>query len=214
MSLFLVFILLIVALAGCAGAGSAAGPQSTSTAASTPTSAPTATSVPTATVTHLPLGTITCPTILSPDGSTKIFSEPQLGFSFTYPAAWTEKICQQGSNGVLIGNLFSVSVSPQQGRTIAQMVDATKTPEETVTLTPVPDPHAVEVVQVGVTFPNRAGPTPEAFQPFVKTIAIVAGTQSFYTITGLIAQQNMTDTIDPLPGVQLAQQIVSTFTVS
>ena len=34
------------------------------------------------------------------------------------------------------------------------------------------------------------------------------------TSTALIAQQNMSDTIDPLPRVQLAQQIVSTFTVS
>jgi hypothetical protein len=144
--LFLMLILVIVSLAGCGGAGSASGPQSTSTSTPTATSAPTTTAAPTATVTPLPLGTIACPTMISPDGSAKIFTDPPLGFSFAYPAAWTENICQQGATGVLIGNLFSVSLTPRQGRTIAQWVDATKTPEETVTLTPLTDPHAVEVV--------------------------------------------------------------------
>jgi hypothetical protein len=153
--------------------------------------------------------------MLSPDGSTKIYTDPQFGFSFAYPAAWTANTCQRGPEFVFVGNLFGVSPTPRQGRTIAQWVDATKTPEETVTLTPITDPHAVEVAQVSVTFPNGAVlSTPQPFQPFVQTIAIVAGTQSFYTITAVIAQISMTDTLPQLSDVQLAQQVVSTFNVS
>ena len=171
---------------------------------------------PTATVTPRPNGTtFACPTSVAPDGTTKTFSDPQFGFSFSYPAAWTEDDCQQVfANEVLIGNLFFVYVMPREGRTIAQWVAATKTPEETVTLTPLADPHAVEAVRVTVTFPNGPGPTPQAFQPFVQTLALVAGTHTFYSVGKFIAQMSLTDTIPHFSGVQLAQQVVSTFDVS
>ncbi len=206
-------LLLTLSLAGCGGAGSAAATRSTPALAATATLLPTAAA--TATVTPRSLGTFTCPTTVSPDGTTKIFSDPQFGLSFSYPAAWTEDRCQQVfANVILIGNLFFVYVMPRQGRTIAQWVNATKTPEETVTLTPLADPHAVEAVQVTVTFPNGPGPTPQAFQPFVQTLAIVAGTRTFYSVIKLIAQMSLTDTIPHFSGVQLAQQVVSTFDVS
>ena len=202
-------LLLILSLAGCGGAGSAAGPA--------PTSAPTATATlaPTATASPRPNGTtFACPTTVSPDGTTKTYSDPQLGFTFFYPASWTENTCYQVlANDVVIGNLFYVFVTPRQGRTIAQWAAATKLPAEDVTLTPLADPRAVEVALVTDTFPNGPPPTPPPPPTFVQTLAIIAGTQSFYGIITLLDQQNTTDTVPRISAVQLATLVAPTFVV-
>lgn len=204
-------------LAGCGGSSSVAAPQ-TPTATATATLAPTATA--TATATEVPSVTIsfTCPATVS--GSQKVFYDSQLGLRFSYPAAWTENNCQRvvqadGVQSLLIGNLFRVITAPRNGLTIQQWVSQqTDTPNETVTLTPLTAPHAVAAVTVqAAPTPNPTSSKPFDSEPFAQTDAIVAGTQQFYEVVGLIAVANETDTTPPLSHVQLMQQVVTTFEV-
>src|SRR5262249_50600915 len=87
-------------------------------------------------------------------------------------------------------------------------------PAEDVTLTPLADPHAVEVALVTDTFPNGPPPPPPPPPTFIQTLAIVAGTQSFYSIFTLLAQRNTTDTAPQLTAVQIAHLVAPTFVVS
>lgn len=199
-------------VAACAGPGSSAvGGAATPTLGPTTAASPvaTATSAATATVTPRPAGNFafTCPTVVA--GQTKTFTDPQLGLSFSYPAAWTEQDCAQVSaTTIRVGNLFFVTAIPREGRTIAQWVDATKAADEVVTLTPLADPYAVEAAHVAVTFPAGPDATPPSLQPFTQTYAIVAGARNFYVVGELIAQFSMTDTLNPPGGIE---PVVATF---
>ncbi|MGZ3599595.1 MAG: hypothetical protein ACXWQ5_07735 [Ktedonobacterales bacterium] len=187
-----------------------------STPATPPTTQPTATvtSTPTATPTSRALGqtAFICSAITG--GTVKVFTDPATGLTFSYPAAWTESNCTRftsadGTQTLLIGNVFFVTVTPRQGQTIRQWVSAQAQPNETITLTPLSVRHAVEAASVTVQLGQGATPN----EPFVQTMAIVAGTSRFYNVTTLIAQMSMTDTMPGISNAQLIQQVVSTFDV-
>jgi hypothetical protein len=198
----------LLLLAACGGSGTTSGSLTTPAPAPTPSSVP-PTAAPTATVTPRPAGQFVCPTTVA--GVTKTFVDPQLGLSFTYPAAWTENECQQLSNTfIIVGNLFPVGAIPRAGQTIAEWVNATKSADEVVTLTPLSAPYAVEAARVTVTFPNGTHGTPAAFQPFVQTLAIVAGPRTFFQVNYLLAQASMTDTMPP-GGIEAKLQVIETF---
>lgn len=200
-------LLLSLLLVGCSvSGGAAAAPATTASVplAATRTSAP---PTATATVTQLPVGEFVCPTTTS--GATKTFTVAQFGLSFSYPAAWTEHDCSRiNASTILIGNLFFVSTIPREGRSIAQWVAATKSPDEDVALSPLDDPYAVEAAQVAVTFPNGPGATPAGEQPLVQVLAVVAGTWNFYVVYDILAQMSMTDTIPPQGELV---QVIATF---
>jgi hypothetical protein len=101
-----------------------------------------------------------------------------------------------------------VSAIPREGRSIAQWVAATKSPDEDVALSPLDDPYAVEAAQVTVTFPNGPGATPAGEQPLVQVPAVVAGTRNFYVVYRILAQMSMTDTIPPQGELV---QVIATF---
>jgi hypothetical protein len=207
------------ALAGCGGSSSAQVAQTaTATATATATLAQTATATATATVEPSVTTSFTCPAAVS--GSQKVFSDTMLELRFSYPAAWTENVCTRtvladGTESLVIGNLFRVITAPHNGLTIQQWVSQqTDTPNETVTLTPLTAPHAVAAVTVQAA--PTANPTsnkPFDSEPFAQTDAIVAGTQQFYQVVGLIAEANGTDTAPPLSHDQLMQQVVTNFEV-
>lgn len=169
----------------------------------------TATAQPTPTVTPRPLGNFPCPTTTS--ASTKSLNDPQFGLSFTYPAAWVENDCNQATaQKIAVGNLFFVSLTPRNGLTVQQFVDANKTSNESITLVPLQDSHAVEAYQVQDTVAYGLNSPPGTFS---QTMAIIAGSQNFYVVSSILAQQSSTDTMPGLSNVQLTQQIVSTFQV-
>lgn len=148
------------------------------------------------------------------EGAVKVFSDPATGVTLSYPAAWTESDCTRytaadGTQTLLIGNVFFVTVTSRQGQTIQQWVNAQAQPNETITLTPLSVRHAVEAASVTVQLAQGAVPN----APFVQTMAIVAGTSRFYEVTDLIAQMSMTDTMPGISTAQLVQQVVSTFDV-
>jgi hypothetical protein len=206
----IVAVALAVLLAGCGGSvAQQATPAPTNPPAPSATSAPTATATAPPTATSAPAVSLACPTTTG--GSTTTFSDSQLGLSFTFPTSWTERDCQRlNADTMVIGNLFIVSRAPRNGQTLQQMVNAAKSMEENVALAPLNDAHAVAADEVSVTFPGgQTSPN----EPFIQTLALVAGSQSFYTVTGLIAQMNVTDTIPNISRDQLARQVVATFHV-
>lgn len=201
-------------LAGCgqAGAGNST-PQQVA-------AADTATPLPTATATPEPpkSGTFMCPVTAS--GSQNVFFDAATGLRFSYPAAWTESKCQRGvdpdgTQGLLIGNIFSVDVVPRNGQSIQQWVDAqTDTKNEVITLNPLTVAHADSAVTVSAQRAPNTDPTLEwDKEPFAQSFAIVAGSQHFYIVYGLVAQMSMSDTMTGMSLQQLAQQVVSTFDV-
>lgn len=207
---------LVIVLAGCSASPGA--DSSTGAVASRPTIAPspssTATAAPTATVALTSQTSFACPTTVN--GSQKIFTDAQTGLSFSYPAGWTESVCQRSvwSNGTTdlnVGNLFDVYLTPRNGLTIQQWVSQQADKNETVTLAPLPVKHAQDAVTVSVTVPPSVQLDAE---PYASTEAIVAGTQSFYQVIHYIALTNdFTDTVPPMSIQQVAQQIVGTFDV-
>lgn len=206
---------LCTALVGCGAAatGNATQPQQVAEVA-TDTPLPTATATPTPPQS----GTFTCPVTVS--GSQNVFFDAATGLRFSYPAAWTESTCQRsvnpdGTQGLLIGNIFSVGVVPRNGQSIQQWVDGqTDTKNEVVTLNPLTVVHADSAVTVSAQRTPNTDPTLEwDKEPFSQTFAIVAGSQHFYIVHNLLAQMSMSDTMPGLSLQQLAQQVVTTFDV-
>ncbi len=206
--------LLCALLAGCGSAPT--GGVSTAS----PTATQTLSSIATATTSPLTAAAFTCPAAVS--GSIKVFSDSASSLTFSYPAAWTEKDCQRnvaenispsGSSiagqSIVVGNLFIVAVSPRRGLTIQQLVSEVQGSDETVTLSPLTVVQAVAAVSVTATASPSAAHPPR----FAQTLAIIAGSQNFYEVMGLVAQMSMTDTIPPLSHAQLVQQVVTTFDV-
>ncbi len=205
---------LCLLMAGCGASQPVASSTHTATLAPTVT----ATAIP-ATATSTPaLTTFTCDSTAT--GSTRLFSDTSMQLSFSYPATWTENSCQriQGPNGqqtLIIGNLFSVTATPRNGESIQQWVQAQANQYEVVTLGALSVQHAQDAATVSVNPSATSDPNkPFDAEPFAQTFAIVAGAQFFYTVYGFIAQMSMTDTMPNLSRQQLAQQIVSTFTVA
>ena len=201
--------LLAVLFAGCSATSANISTPATHTPAATATTAPA-----TPTSTPLPTNTtFTCPATIN--GSSKVFTDSATSLSFSYPAAWTEADCQRivGANGeqtLIIGNVFLVSVTPRNGLTIQQWVNQQTDTNETVTLAPLSVSHAQAAVSVTVGLGPNAGPN----EPFLQALAIVAGSQSFYQVNGLIAQMSVTDTMPGESNTNLVQQVVTTFDVS
>jgi len=164
---------------------------------------------PTPTITVTSKQDFTCPATVS--GQDKVFADGETGLSFSYPAAWIEAHCQRlqisdGSEILLIGNLFHVRVVARQGLTVQQWVAQQAAKDETVSLTPLTVKHADSAYTVSVT----AGPNGQADEPFAQTFAIVAGTAKFYDVISLIAQESDEDT---LPNAPLVPVVVQTFEV-
>jgi hypothetical protein len=198
-----------LSMAGC-GASSTTNGLRAATSTAVPTVAPTATASATATPV---MQTFTCPA--ATNGQYKVFADQQTGLTFRYPAAWTETQCTRlvEANGTIdlrIANLFSVSVVPRQGLSIQWWVNQQSDQNETVTLGALQVMHAVEAATVVVTVPQGVEYDRE---PFNSTIAIVAGSSSFYQVVHFIETVDTTDTVPPLSIQQQTQQIVSTFDV-
>jgi hypothetical protein len=129
----LALLALVLALSGCGLPFS----QGTNGGQPTATQAP---GQPTPTITVTSQQDFTCPAAVN--GSQKVFVDSETSLRFGYPVAWTEADCQRlqisdGSEILLIGNLFHVRVVARQGRTIQQWVDQQSTKNETVSLTPL-----------------------------------------------------------------------------
>lgn len=199
-------ILAVVTAVGVVGCGEMTGRASTTTSVPQPTATATATVAITET-------DFTCPT--TTNGSTKTFSDPQTGLSFSYPAAWTEQQCQRlsapdGKSTLFIGNVFSVSVVPRNGENIQQLVAATKMANETVHLSALAVTHAVDAAAVA----DTVGENPQPDEPFALTMAIVEGSQRFYEVNWLTTQMSTNDTMPPNSSPdQRVQQVVTTFSV-
>jgi hypothetical protein len=195
-------VLLVLVLAGCGipfARGSNAG-QPTATA-------PSGESTPTVVVTSQQ--TFTCPAMAS--GQQKVFADNETGLRFSYPAAWTESDCQRlhisdGSEILLIGNLFHVRVVARNGLTVQQWVNQQATKDETVSLSPLTVKHADSAYTVSTT----VGPNGQSDESFAETFAIVAGSANFYEVISLLAQESDEDT---LPNVPLVPVVVQTFDV-
>lgn len=215
----------LVLLAGCA-ANATTSPQAranpTATLASTtPTTTPTTTPATPTPIPATPTAVITtfaCPAAIT--GAQKTFSDTSMRFSFTYPAAWTENDCQRiitsdGRQTIVIGNLFSVNIAPRNAQTIQQWVDAQANQYEIVTLGQLADSHAQEAATVSAAPSATSDPNkPFDAEPFASAMAVVAGSQYFYTVNDFVAQMSMTDTMPNLSRQQFAQQIISTFVVA
>jgi hypothetical protein len=204
-----------LALAGC---GSGAIALSTPTATATTaiySNPPTATPWPTSSVTLVSDTQITCPVTVS--GNQKVFLDADTGLKFSFPATLTEEHCQRivGSDGsvtTFVGNLFIAWTRPRTaGQTIQQWVNTQTDQYETVTLSPLTVAHAESAVSVNTEPTATPGPRGFDAEPFAGTIAIVAGTQRFYGVSGLVAMMNATDST---PGANSTiNAIIATFDV-
>ena len=215
----------LMLLAGCA-ANATTAPQARANppamlASTTPTASPSpipATPTPIPATPTAVITTFACPAATT--GAQKTFSDTSMRFSFSYPAAWTENDCQRiitsdGGQTLVIGNLFSVSIAPRNAQTIQQWVNAQANQYEIVTLGQLADSHAQEAATVSAAPSATSDPNkPFDAEPFASAIAVVAGSQYFYTVNGFVAQMSMTGTAPNLSRQQLAQQIVSTFVVA
>jgi len=191
-----ILALLAIALAGCSL------PFTRGTDAGQPTTTPSGNPTPTITVTSQQ--DFTCPAAVS--GSEKVFTDSDTGLRFSYPAAWTEDHCQRlqisdGSEILLIGNLFHVRVVARQGLTVQQWVAQQTAKDETVSLIPLTVKHADSAYSVSVT----AGPNGQLGEPFLQTFAIVVGAAKFYEVISLIAQESETDSPPDEPLIQVVQ---------
>ncbi len=201
--------LAMTALAGC-GSGTIAisTPPPTATIVSLPA---TATTSPTAALTVVSDTKMACPVTVS--GSQKLFADTDTGLKFSFPASLTEEHCDcrvfsDGSATLDVGNLFHMWVTPRAaGQTIQQWVSAQTDQYETVTLTPLSVAHAASAVSVQAEPAATPGPRPFDAEPFAQARAIVAGTQRFYTVFGLVAMVNTTDSTAP------TASIIATFDV-
>jgi hypothetical protein len=190
--------LVALALAGC-GAGPVAAGTSTPTATTwvLPTTAPSPTPWPTSSVKIVSDTVVPCPVTVA--GDQKVFADAETGLKFSFPASLTEQNCERmvgsdGSEGLIIGSLFHVGVQPHPaGQTIQAWVNAQTDQYETVTLTPLTVAHAASAVSIQTAPTATPGPRPFDAEPFSGARAIVAGTQRFYTVTGLIAERFVTD---------------------
>lgn len=203
------------ALASLAGCGSASGARQSATRQPLATATvppPTQTPVP---ATATPSGptlisqtSYTCPAVVT--GSTKTFTDNETGFSFSYPAAWTETQCQRfltsdGNTTLSIGQVFHVMVIPRTGQDALNWVQSQVTvgTGETVTTTPINVKQAMEAYQIT----DNPGPNTPPNRPLAQAGFIIMGSRNLYVIYTLIAQTETQDTLINVPALQIVQSI-------
>lgn len=202
-------VLSVVALAGCAsGAGAKASVKTQPTATATaipPTQTPIpATATPSGAITVVSQVSFTCPATVN--GSSKTFSDGQTGFSFSYPASWTETQCQRtvtsdGATTLSIGQVFNVRVIPRTGEDALYWVQSQKEADETVTTTPITVQQAMEAYQIQ----DNPGPNTPENHPLGQAGFIIMGSRNLYVIYTLIAQTETQDTLINVPPLQIVQ---------
>lgn len=205
-SMFILAVLALLALSGC-GAKASATRQPTPTATAVPPTqtpvAATATPSGPSVVSHV---SFTCPATVT--GSTKTFSDSETGFSFSYPASWTETQCQRtvlsnGEIGLNIGQVFNLLVIPRTGMDAAYWVQSQKVADETVTTTPITVAQAMEAYQIQ----DNPGPNTPNNRPLAQAGFIIMGSRNLYVIYTLIAQTEMQDTLIGVPPLQIVQTV-------
>jgi hypothetical protein len=206
----------IAALAGCGAPTKTTSNKlgsSDASAATTPAT-PTATlAIPTVTPSATPYPTpisqvaFTCPATVN--GAEKTFSDSQTGFSFSYPASWTETQCQRavfgdGTVNLNIGQVFNVAVIPRTGMDAQAWVQTQVTvgTGETATTTPVTVKQAVEAYQIT----DNPGPGTPDNRPLLQARFIIMGSRDLYVIYPLIAQTG-SDTMMSGPPLSIVQTI-------
>jgi hypothetical protein len=207
-----------LALAGLAAllAGCSSGTVVVTTPTATATVRPaTATPPPTAPPAVVSDTKFTCPATVS--GSQKLFADADTSLKFSFPASLTEEQCERivlsdGSQSLAVGNLFHIWVAPRAaGQTIQQWVSQQTDQYEVVALTPLTVAHAESAASVKADPAATPGPRPFDAEPFAQAQAIVGGTAHFYTVFGLIALINTTDSTAGGPDTMNA--IIASFDV-
>ncbi|HKV85253.1 MAG TPA: hypothetical protein VJN88_11905 [Ktedonobacterales bacterium] len=207
----------IAGLAGCGASTKAisnnprASAATSSARLATPTqtlAVATDTPVPTAYPTPISQVVFACPAVS--DGTNKTFTDSATGFSFSYPASWTETQCQRtvqgdGTVDLNIGQVFNVAVIPRTGMDAAAWVQTQVTvgTGETATTTPITVKQAMEAYQIT----DNIGPTTPDNRPLLQAGFIIMGSRSLYVIYTLIAQTNMQDTLINVPPLQIVQTV-------
>lgn len=191
-------------LLGCGSTSVVASVTTSLNPTPSPTVSTTATVAPAATIVSQ---SYACPVTVT--GTTKTFADAASGFSFNYPAAWTEQDCvrfggaDSAEFSILIGNLFFVHIVPRNGMTAQQFVATQNSATQTFTLTPTTVAQAQEADTVTGTFaPNMPAPPTGVL---AQAKYLIVGSNNFYVISPLIAQMSMTDTLpntsDAIPNV-------------
>jgi hypothetical protein len=209
-------ILIVASLSALTGCASSGGGRASATRQPTATTAilPTETPVP-ATATATSTGptvisqvSFTCPATVT--GANKTFTDSQTGFSFSYPASWTETQCQRtvtsdGDITLNIGQVFNVRVIPRTGMDAKAWVQdqVTLGTGETVTTTPITVQQAMEAYQIT----DNPGPSTPDNRPLLQAGFIIMGSRNLYVIYTLIAQTEMQDTLINVPPLQIVQTI-------
>jgi hypothetical protein len=199
-------------LAGC-GSGTVVVVTPTATAMLV---APSATTAPSPTTAAVVSDTnFLCPATVA--GSQKRFADADTSLKFSFPASLTEEHCERivlsdGSQTLSIGNLFHVWITSRAaGQTIQQWVNQQTDQYEVVTLTPLTVAHAESAVSVKADPAATPGTRPFDAEPFAQAQAIVGGTGRFYTVFGLIAMVNTTDST--AGGASTMAAIIASFDV-
>jgi hypothetical protein len=203
----------IGALAGCGASTKAASNTLRASDASTATATATL-SIPTATPAATPYPTpisqvsFTCPAVS--DGTNKTFTDSATGFSFSYPASWTETQCQRtvqgdGTVDLNIGQVFNVAVIPRTGIDAQAWVQTQVTvgTGETATTTPITVKQAMEAYQIT----DNLGPTTPDNRPLLQASFIMMGSRNLYVIYTLIAQTESQDTLINVPPLAIVQTV-------
>lgn len=207
--------LALCVIAGLAGCGASVGAKTSEARQPSVTLSPptqtlavaTDTPVPTAYPTPISQVTFTCPAVS--DGTSKTFTDSATGFSFSYPASWTETQCQRtvegdGTVDLNIGQVFNVAVIPRTGMDAAAWVQdqVTVGTGETATTTPITVKHAMEAYQIT----DNIGPTTPDNRPLLQARYIIMGSRSLYVIYLAFAQTG-TDTMLSGPPLAIVQTI-------
>ncbi|MGH2485587.1 MAG: hypothetical protein ACRDHE_06215, partial [Ktedonobacterales bacterium] len=164
--------------------------------------------VPTSYPTPISQVAFTCPAVS--DGTSKTFMDSATGFSFSYPASWTETQCQRtvNSDGTVdlnIGQVFNVAVIPRTGMDALAWVQSQVTvgTGETATTTPITVNQAMEAYQI-TDIPAASSPEN---RPLLQASFIIMGSRDLYVIYTLIAQTETQDTLMNVPPLTIVQTI-------
>ena len=194
-SLFLAALALAALALLLAGCDVALGGEDASqpTATPYPTNVPTPTWTPQSTSAAV-VSSIAIPCVTSADAKTKTFADSETGFTFTFPATWTETQCERTvrADGVVllrVGNLMKLYIVPRRGQMVEQWIAAQKDASETITLSPLTAKKAEAAYDLKETS-TRDDPN----LPFKQINVIVVGSSYFFCFVTMIDMNNETDT--------------------
>jgi hypothetical protein len=144
-------------------------------------------------------------------------AEPSILLSITYSASLKETHCElthypDGSWYFRVGNFVNFYVVPASGRTVQQYVGATRTPYETVTLTPIAGVHAQEAYLVEVQLAADA-PGPGYFNN-KGIVALLRGSQYIYEVAEIQAGEWPVTTDNVIPNSQHLSDFIPGFAVT